>query len=180
MATSASARTPPAASRRTAWTASRSERTTAPAATGTTTRAGSTRCICTPARCRRTKSAARPTGPAASAAATSPREGRLSNRSRPAAGARRIPRSEPVRSCRGVDVLDAFHPLVAGWFRERFGAPTEPQRAGWPKIAARHDVLIAAPTGSGKTLAAFLACMDELVQRGLDRPLGDHTAILYV
>jgi ATP-dependent Lhr-like helicase len=79
-----------------------------------------------------------------------------------------------------VDVLDAFHPLVAGWFRERFGEPTEPQRAGWPRIAAREDVLIAAPTGSGKTLAAFLACMDALVRRGLDQPLGDHTAILYV
>ncbi|MBC7975705.1 MAG: DEAD/DEAH box helicase, partial [Myxococcales bacterium] len=79
-----------------------------------------------------------------------------------------------------VDVLDAFHPLVAGWFRERFGEPTEPQRAGWPRIAARDDVLIAAPTGSGKTLAAFLSCMDELVRRGLERPLGDHTAILYV
>ena len=79
-----------------------------------------------------------------------------------------------------VDVLDAFHPLVAGWFRERFGAPTEPQRAGWPKIGARQDVLIAAPTGSGKTLAAFLACMDELVRAGLDHPLGDHTAILYI
>jgi len=79
-----------------------------------------------------------------------------------------------------VDVLDAFHPLVAGWFRERFGEPTEPQRAGWPRIGAREDVLIAAPTGSGKTLAAFLACMDELVRRGLDRPLGDHTAILYI
>ena len=79
-----------------------------------------------------------------------------------------------------VDVLDAFHPLVAGWFRERFGAPTEPQRAGWPRIGARDDVLIAAPTGSGKTLAAFLACMDELVRRGLEQPLGDHTAILYV
>ncbi|HEY0987815.1 MAG TPA: DEAD/DEAH box helicase, partial [Kofleriaceae bacterium] len=79
-----------------------------------------------------------------------------------------------------VDVLDAFHPLVAGWFRERFGAPTEPQRAGWPKIRAHEDVLIAAPTGSGKTLAAFLACMDELVRRGLEQPLGDHTAILYV
>jgi len=79
-----------------------------------------------------------------------------------------------------LDVLDAFHPLVAGWFRERFGAPTEPQRAGWPRIAARQDVLIAAPTGSGKTLAAFLACMDELVRRGLREPLGDHTSILYV
>src|SRR5215470_2735429 len=78
------------------------------------------------------------------------------------------------------DVLDAFHPIVAGWFRERFGAPTEPQRAGWPRIAAGDDVLIAAPTGSGKTLAAFLACMDELVRRGLEHGLDDRTQILYV
>ncbi|MDQ3369939.1 MAG: DEAD/DEAH box helicase, partial [Myxococcota bacterium] len=78
------------------------------------------------------------------------------------------------------DPLDAFHPLVAGWFRERFGAPTQPQRAGWPRIAAGEDVLIAAPTGSGKTLAAFLACMDALVRRGLEAPLPDHTVILYI
>jgi ATP-dependent Lhr-like helicase len=73
-----------------------------------------------------------------------------------------------------------FHPLVAGWFRDRFGAPTEPQREGWPRIAAGEDVLIAAPTGSGKTLAAFLACLDDLVRRGLEAPLPDHTAILYI
>src|ERR1041385_3554949 len=78
------------------------------------------------------------------------------------------------------DVLDAFHPIVAGWFRERFGAPTEPQRAGWPRIAAHQDVLIAPPPGSGKALAAVLACMAELVRAGLDHPLGNHTAILYV
>ena len=78
------------------------------------------------------------------------------------------------------DVLDAFHPLVAGWFRERFGAPTEPQVAGWPRIGAGEDVLIAAPTGSGKTLAAFLSCMDDLVRRGLAAPLGDHISILYI
>src|SRR5512140_3373871 len=78
------------------------------------------------------------------------------------------------------DVLDAFHPLVASWFRDRFGTPTEPQRVGWPRIAAGEDVLIAAPTGSGKTLAAFLGCLDELVRRGIDRPLPDHTAILYI
>src|SRR5258706_7246832 len=77
-------------------------------------------------------------------------------------------------------VLDTFHPLIGGWFRDRFGAPTDPQRAGWPRIAAGEDVLIAAPTGSGKTLAAFLACLDELVRRGIDRPLPDHTAILYI
>ena len=82
-----------------------------------------------------------------------------------------------------ADPLDAFHPLVSGWFRERFGAPTEPQRAGWPRIGAGEDVLIAAPTGSGKTLAAFLACMDHLVRRELATPDGDGdagTVILYL
>lgn len=78
------------------------------------------------------------------------------------------------------DVLDSFHPLVAEWFRDKFGAPTDPQREGWPRIAAGEDVLIAAPTGSGKTLAAFLACLDELVHRGLDAGLSDHTQILYI
>jgi ATP-dependent Lhr-like helicase len=82
-----------------------------------------------------------------------------------------------------MDVLDGFHPLIAGWFRDRFGAPTDAQRAGWPRIAAGQDALIAAPTGSGKTLAAFLACLDELVRRAVAEPgarLPDHTAILYV
>ncbi len=77
-------------------------------------------------------------------------------------------------------VLDAFHPLIAGWFRDRFGEPTEPQRGGWPHIAAGEDVLVAAPTGSGKTLAAFLACLDELVRRGLREGLTDQTSILYI
>ncbi len=77
------------------------------------------------------------------------------------------------------DCLAPFHELVAGWFRERFGAPTEPQRAGWPRIHAGEDVLISAPTGSGKTLAAFLAALDDLVRRGLERPL-EGTQILYI
>ncbi len=55
-----------------------------------------------------------------------------------------------------------FHPLVQEWFESRFGAPTDPQRAGWPQIAAGNHTLIAAPTGSGKTLAAFLVCIDRL------------------
>jgi ATP-dependent Lhr-like helicase len=78
------------------------------------------------------------------------------------------------------DVLEAMHPLVGGWFRDRFGAPTAAQAEGWPRIAAGDDVLIAAPTGSGKTLAAFLACLNELVCRGYAGPLPDHTSILYI
>ncbi|MGH8978884.1 MAG: DEAD/DEAH box helicase, partial [Acidimicrobiia bacterium] len=59
--------------------------------------------------------------------------------------------------------VDGFHPAVGTWFRRRFpDGPTPPQRDGWPRIAAGHDVLIAAPTGSGKTLAAFLVCINRL------------------
>ena len=79
-----------------------------------------------------------------------------------------------------ADVLDAFHPLVGGWFRDRFGGPTAPQREGWPQIAAGRDVLIAAPTGSGKTLAAFMAAIDDLVRESLERGLSNETHVLYV
>jgi len=76
--------------------------------------------------------------------------------------------------------LGAFHPIVATWFAERFGAPTEPQAQGWASIAAGADTLIMAPTGSGKTLAAFLAGIDRLVRRALDGRLEDKTSIIYV
>jgi len=73
-----------------------------------------------------------------------------------------------------------FHPLVAGWFADRFGAPTPPQAAGWRAIAAGRHTLIAAPTGSGKTLAAFLWAVDRLVTRALQGTLRDRTSLVYV
>jgi ATP-dependent helicase Lhr and Lhr-like helicase len=74
--------------------------------------------------------------------------------------------------------LAAFHPAVQGWFVERFGQPTAPQRDGWPAIKAGHNTLIAAPTGSGKTLAAFLCAIDALLALGQNAP--DETTVLYV
>lgn len=76
--------------------------------------------------------------------------------------------------------LDLFHPLIREWFTGRFGDPTEPQRLGWPHIAAGRNTLIAAPTGSGKTLSAFLGCLDSLVREGLDGTLDDVTRVVYV
>src|SRR5271165_944031 len=72
------------------------------------------------------------------------------------------------------------HPLVADWFVQRFGTPTEPQEQGWPHILAGRATLISAPTGSGKTLAAFLACIDRLVRKALAGELSDRTEVLYV
>jgi len=73
-----------------------------------------------------------------------------------------------------------FHPVVAGWFEQRFGTPTEPQERGWPAIQSGRHTLIAAPTGSGKTLAAFLASLDALFRIGLEGKLTDETHVLYV
>ncbi len=72
------------------------------------------------------------------------------------------------------------HPLVAEWFTNKFGTPTEPQELGWPHILAGRTTLISAPTGSGKTLAAFLACIDRLVRKALTGDLQDRTEVLYV
>ena len=77
-------------------------------------------------------------------------------------------------------MIDFFVPLVADWFGERYGQPTEPQVHGWPLIRAGRDTLISAPTGSGKTLAAFTTALDSLVHRAAAGPLPDEILIVYV
>src|SRR5438552_1225137 len=73
-----------------------------------------------------------------------------------------------------------FHPVIARWFEEKFGSPTEPQQRGWPAIQSGAHTLIAAPTGSGKTLAAFFAELDLLFRDGLAGKLKDETRVVYV
>src|SRR5256885_4311460 len=76
--------------------------------------------------------------------------------------------------------LASFHPIVRAWFAERFGAPSEPQRLGWPAIASGEHTLILAPTGTGKTLAAFMWELNQLIVRGLESPLPNAVQILYI
>jgi len=80
--------------------------------------------------------------------------------------------------CNGA--LSGFHPAVAGWFQNRFSAPTEAQARAWAVTSEHRNALIAAPTGSGKTLAAFLSAINDLVVEGLTRALSDDVHVLYV
>src|SRR6266700_2986032 len=77
-------------------------------------------------------------------------------------------------------MLARFHPVVRKWFKETFGAPSDPQRQGWPAIASGEHTLILAPTGTGKTLAAFLWELNELIVRGTKEPLPNAVQILYI
>ncbi len=77
-------------------------------------------------------------------------------------------------------MIDDLHPLVAEWFADRYGAPTEPQVYGWPLVRAGRDLLISAPTGSGKTLAAFTIALDGLVRRAASGELPDRPIVVYV
>ena len=87
---------------------------------------------------------------------------------------RRTPLDPPGAS------LASFHPIIANWFRDTIGKPTDVQTASWPALCSGEHALIAAPTGSGKTLAAFLASIDSLFQQALSNDLADQTQILYV
>src|SRR5919205_2858657 len=76
--------------------------------------------------------------------------------------------------------LKGFHPLVKAWFTETLGAPSEPQRRGWPAIASGEHTLVLAPTGTGKTLAAFLWELNQLIVEGRSAPLPNAVQLLYV
>jgi len=101
---------------------------------------------------------------------------------RPPPGAGAEPGLPLTRRRRGILFLamplEKFLPAVRRWFETRLGAPSAPQREGWPRIAGGRHVLLAAPTGSGKTLAAFLTAIDGLLRQG--GSLRDETQILYV
>src|SRR5947209_15260962 len=84
------------------------------------------------------------------------------------------------RRTRTDGALRPFHPAVRAWFGETFGAPSAPQREGWPAIARGDHTLILAPTGTGKTLAAFLWELNALVTEGLRAPLANAVHLLYV
>lgn len=73
--------------------------------------------------------------------------------------------------------IELFHPLIAKWFRETLGPPTDVQDKAWPEISDEKNVLITAPTGSGKTLTAFLWAINQLLTGKWD---GGGIRVLYI
>ncbi|MEW5748178.1 MAG: ATP-dependent helicase [Candidatus Thermoplasmatota archaeon] len=77
-------------------------------------------------------------------------------------------------------VLGLMHPLVAKWFRAKFGGVTEAQAVAVPVIHARESVLVSSPTGSGKTLTAFMSIINELALLDQRGELEDRIYAVYV
>jgi ATP-dependent Lhr-like helicase len=73
--------------------------------------------------------------------------------------------------------LEQAPAALANWFRNRYGEPTEIQRAAWSRLPAGQHVLLSAPTGTGKTLAAFLPILTQLIQ---DRRDENALSCLYI
>ncbi len=75
------------------------------------------------------------------------------------------------------NIPSRFHPLIARWFAERLGSPTDVQLSAWAEVIAGRHLLVTAPTGSGKTLAAFLWAINRLVSGAWPR---GETRVLYI
>lgn len=78
------------------------------------------------------------------------------------------------------EIFKALNPVLSSWFKEKFGAFTEPQRFGLLNIHFKKNTLISAPTGTGKTLTAFAGILSELINLNDARQLEDRVYCMYV
>ena len=78
------------------------------------------------------------------------------------------------------EVLGLMHPVVAGWFKAKFGEVTDAQAMAVPIIHARESVLVSSPTGSGKTLTAFMSIINELTLLDQRGDLEDRIYAVYI
>ncbi len=81
---------------------------------------------------------------------------------------------------RDEEVYSMLRSYVAGWFRNKYGSFTTPQKCAIPLIKQGHNVLLSSPTGTGKTLAVFLGIIDEFFRLAENGELEDKIYAIYV
>ena len=61
------------------------------------------------------------------------------------------------------EIFDSLNPIIAKWFKQKFGKFSDAQRYSMINIRDRKNLLVSSPTGSGKTLSAFGSILSYLM-----------------
>jgi len=78
------------------------------------------------------------------------------------------------------EIFEVLNPVVAKWFKKKFGSFCESQRYAIIPIHERKNILVSAPTGSGKTLCAFSAILSYLIGLAERKELENKVYCVYV
>jgi len=77
------------------------------------------------------------------------------------------------------EIQAVLHPLVAEWFKKKFGAFAQSQTYCIVPIEQRKNILLSSPTGSGKTLSAFASILSYLIDLSEKGKLEDKIYAVY-
>ena len=77
------------------------------------------------------------------------------------------------------EIISVLHPLVAEWFKKKFGVFAESQKYCIVPIEQRKNILLSSPTGSGKTLSAFASILSYLIDLSEKGKLEDKIYAVY-
>lgn len=78
------------------------------------------------------------------------------------------------------EIFASLHPVVAKWFKEKFGSFCDSQKHAIIPIHHRKNILVSAPTGSGKTLCAFTSILNYLITLAEKYELENKVYCVYV
>ncbi|MEM4215056.1 MAG: ATP-dependent helicase [Candidatus Pacearchaeota archaeon] len=79
-----------------------------------------------------------------------------------------------------LEIFASLNPVVADWFRKKFGSFCESQKYAIIPIHERKNILVSAPTGSGKTLCAFTSILSYLITLAEKYELENKVYCVYV
>lgn len=78
------------------------------------------------------------------------------------------------------ELFNVLNPVVAKWFKDKFGSFADSQRYAIIPIHERRNILVTAPTGSGKTLCAFSSILSYLITLAERKELENKVYCIYV